>query len=39
MINSTLFGVRIDLAPILGQGEVTVYYDLVSLAVEYYTIS
>ena len=39
IINSNLFGVRIDVAPLLGQGELTVHYDLVALAVEYYTIS
>ena len=34
-INYPRFGVRIDVAPPAGQGEVTVYYDLVTVAVEY----
>ena len=34
-INYIRFGVRIDVTPPLGLGDVTVYYDLVSVAVEY----
>jgi len=39
IVNGTFFGVRIDVAPVLGPGEVTVYYDLVSVDVEYYKIT
>ena len=35
IVNHTFFGVRIDVTPPLGPGDVTVYYDLVSVAVEY----
>jgi len=34
-INYIRFGVRIDVGPVVGQGDVTVFYDLVELTVEY----
>jgi hypothetical protein len=39
IVNHTFFGVRIDVAQPLGQGEVAVYYDMVTVAVEYYIIT